>query len=571
MTLVKSAAEMRNSFEEMKKFIADQDEFLIDTGNRQHDRTVQKIVGGPRPQPLGLPKFQRYSSTEDDTEDSPAKRRNVFKRALKGLSNRNSNDIGKIEEMLVHLLGEIEGLKAVQGIRPGGGDARAESLNSYNNMRAAGPDGYEPEGQAGTGSTGHSGYFSNPPSREASAMRNRDSRRGSQNRVSTVLEADEEPDLHEQEALGSHNGQLITPTREHARSGSVPLGTPPQTLIPIGTQSNEHTPRTGTDKSRKHKSSSSSFFPKISRWSRTTASSVGDNFRNSIDRRQQRPFSEASRSGEDLQHYEINDHHDHHGDDRLRSNDSLENDQVTRDMAQEDRPPSPLIPSQVSEDPKYQAHRNSLNLQHPQPRSGPTDRFQHQLESQAQNFGSRSPISPTSDTFGSDPTLARYVPGTNRYSGLAGNLAAISDAGYSETSGAEQAAPPRPPKVKDDGPLIPPGPSRPPKIASKENRPTFASPLSTEHLQPEQRYSNGSAYDPVSYPLRSSPRKSAEHLLQAKDSPRSASGAAVQRKPTGPRPITSSGSYSPDKESVKRNRYRGSPNPMPSSNEEINF
>ncbi len=504
VTLVRSAAEMRNSFEEMKKFIAEQDDILVDTGNKQHDRTVQKIVlGGPRPQPLGTPRFQRHSSTEDDAEDSPAKRRNVFRRALKGLSSRNQNDIGKIEEMLVHLLGEVEGLKAAQGIRPSGGDARADSLNSYNNMRAAGPDGYEPEGQAGTGSTGQSGYFSNPPSRETSAMRNRDSRRGSQNRVSTVLEADEELDQHEQEALDNHNEQLLTPTREIARAGSVPLGTPPQTQMLTGTQSNEHTPRTGTDKSRKHKSSSSSFFPKISRWSRTTASSVGDNFRNSMDRRQQRPFSEASRSGEDLQQYETNDHYDHRGDDRLRSNDSLENDDVARGVTQENRAPSPLIPSQVSEDPKYQAHRDSLNLQHPQPRPGPTHRFQHHLESQAQNFGSRSPISPTSDTFGSDPTLARYIPGpTNRYSGLAGNLSPISDAGYSDISAAGQAgAPPRPPKVKDDGPLIPSSPSRPPKVANKDNRPTFASPLSTEHLQPEQRYSNGSAYDPVSHPL----------------------------------------------------------------------
>lgn len=504
VTLVRSAAEMRNSFEEMKKFIAAQDDILVDTGNKQHDRTIQKIVlGGPRPQPLGAPKFQRRSSGEDDAEDEPAKKRNVFRRALKGLSSHNQNDIGKIEEMLVHLLGEVEGLKAVQGVRPGGGDTRADSLNLYNEMRAAGPDGYEPEGQAGTGSTGQSGYFSNPPSREASAMRNRDSRRGSQNRVSTVLEADEELDPHEQEVLDNHNHQLLTPTKENARAGSVPLDTPPQSQIPTGTQSNEHTPKTGTDKSRKHKSSSSSFFPKISRWSRTTASSVGENFRNSTDRRQQRPFSEGSRSGEDLQQYETNDHYDHHGDDRLRSSNSLEKDDVARDVAPGNRPPSPLIPSQVSEDPKYQAHRNSLNLQHPQPRPGPTHRFQRHLESQAQNFGSRSPISPTSDTFGSDPTLARYDPGaTNRYSGLAGTLSPISDAGYSETSRAEQApAPPRPPKVKDDGPLIPSSPSRPPKVASKDNRPAFASPLSTEHLQPEQRYSNGSTYDPVSRPL----------------------------------------------------------------------
>ena len=133
--------------------------------------------------------------------------------------------------------------------------------------------------------------------------------------------SDEESNLsdgRESQSSGDNKDQLLTPARDNARAGSVPLGTPPQTQIPIGTQSNEHTPRTGTDKSRKHKSSNSSFFPKISRWSRTTASSVGDNFRNSMDRRQQRPFSEASRSGEDLQQYGTNDHYDHHGDDQDR-------------------------------------------------------------------------------------------------------------------------------------------------------------------------------------------------------------------------------------------------------------
>ena len=498
-TLVRSAAEMRNSFEEMKNFIAEQGDMLVEAGNKQHDRTVQKVtLGGPRPQPAGAPRLSRRSSAEDE-EETTSKRRNVFRRALKGLSSRNQNDISKIEDMLVHLLGEVEGLKASQEARPTAGDTRVESLGSYNNLRAAGPDGYEPEGHAGTGSTGYSGYFSNPPSRENIAIRNRDGRQASQNRVSTVLEADEELDEHEQNVLDhqfENNERLLTPTKEHPRADSVPLATPPQIQMPTGTQSNEHTPRTNTDKSRKHKStSSSSFFPKISRWSKTTASSMGDNFRNSG--RKERPFSEASRSGSELQHYDTNDHYDPQGDDRLRYNDSLgdEND-VT---PQENRPPSPLIPSQVSEAPKYEAHRNSMNLQHPQPRPGPTQRFQQNLESQARNFGSRSPISPTSDTFGSDPALARYVPGiSNRYSG-AGNLSPISDAGYSEVSATEEArGPPRPPKVKDDGPLVPSGPARPPKIASENHRPAFASPLSNEHLHSEQRYSNASSgYDPV--------------------------------------------------------------------------
>lgn len=494
ITLVRSAAEMRNSFEDMKRFIADQDEILIDVGNKQHDRTIQKVIGGPRPQPLGAPRPVRRLSADDDyTDDLPAKRRNIFKRALKGLSGRSSNDLGKIEEMLVQLLGDVETLKAAQDIQSGAHGTRLVSIASQDNTRATGPSGYEPEGQAGTSSTGnHSGYFSNPPSRQASRMKGNEARRESQNRISTVMEGDEELDMADQDVLGDRFGndpELLSPTGGFLRSGSVPLGTPPQVHIPTGAQSNENTPKTGTDRSRKHKSSSSSFFPKISRWSKTTASSVGENFKGAG--RRERPPSEASRSGSEG-HYQTQDHYDPQGEDRLRSNDSLEHEA----FGQADRPPSPLIPSQVSEKPKYQAQRDSLNLQHPQPRLGTGHRYHHQLESQAHNFG--SPISPTSDQWGSNPSLARFAPGVgNRHSGGAGNLSPISDAGYSDVSASEQAAGPhRSPKAKDVGPLMP---SRVSRASSKNNRPTYASPLSSEHLAPEQRYSNGSAsYESVS-------------------------------------------------------------------------
>ena len=487
---------MRNSFEDMKRFISDQDEMLIETGSKQHDRTIQKVIGGPRPQPLGTPRGPRRSSADDDyIDDMPAKRRNVFRRALKGLSGRSSNDLGKIEEMLVQLLGDVEGLKAAQDTRPSAYGTRPGSLTSYENPRPVGADGYEPEGQAGTSSTGNqSGYFSNPPSRQPSGMRGADTRRASQNRISTVLEGDEELEAPEQDDLKHRfegDGELLTPTKPFSRAESVPLDTPPQVHVPTGAQSNENTPKTGTDRSRKHKSSSSSFFPKISRWSKTTASSVGDNFKGAG--RRERPLSEASRSGSEGQ-YNANDHYDPRGDDRLRSNDSLENDASN----QENRPRSPLIPSQISENPKYQAQRDSLNLQHPQPRPGPTHRYHHQLESQAHNFG--SPISPTSDQWGSNPSLARFVAGPGaRNSGGARNLSPISDAGYSDISAADQIAGlSRPPKVKDDGPLIPLQPSR---ASTKDNKPTYASPLSSEHLVPERRYSNASAsYEAVCTP-----------------------------------------------------------------------
>ena len=513
VTLVRSAAEMRNSFEEMKKFISEQDDVLAEYNAKQHDRTINKLtIGGPRPQPA--PTSTRRASAEDEGEDPVAKKRSIFRRALKGLGNRSQNDIGRIEETLERLLNEVQELK--------GGDFRASmpagrgSSDSYN-MRAttaAAVESYDAEEPAAPVSASQSPQFAASPSRGPSAMR--DFRHNSQNRVSTVLEADEELDDYERNLLDTG---LLTPTREHRRAGSVPARTPPQTHVPTGTQSNEHTPKTSSDRTRKHKSNSSSFVPKFSRWSKTTTSSTAENARNSNGRRE-RPFSEASRSGE-LQQYD-NGHYSPTGDDRLRSTDSFVNDpsataraQRQDDMEEEARPPSPLIPSEVSaksEDPKYQAVRNSMNLQHPQPRQGPTHRYQSHLESQAQNYnGTRSPMSPTTDTFGSDPALARYMPTAGqRYSGHAATMSPVvsEEGGYSQRSASEEqaaAAPPRPPKIKaddddDEGPLIPPtssstltaGPARPPKLTGKDNRPTFSSPLSSEHLRPEQRYSDAS-------------------------------------------------------------------------------
>ena len=449
---------MRNSFEEMKRFIADQDEMLISVGNKQHEKT-QRVIGGPRPQPAGAPRIPRRSSSEDFMDDVPAKRRNVFRRALKGLGGKNTNDLAKIEDMLNHLLDEVADLKSGQDVRPVTTTPRGNGLTSYEQLRDAPQDGYEPEGQAGTSSNeNHSGYFSNPPSRQGSRQQGYDRRRASENRISTVLEEHEDVEEgplepHEQDVLGYENTEhMLIPTRDMPRGGSVPLNTPPTVHVPAGPQSNEHTPR--MDKSRKHKSSSSSFFPKISRWSKTTASSVADNARNSA--RKERPFSGVSQSGSDLQNYDVNEHYDPQGDDRV----SFAND----------RPPSPLIPSQVSEKPAYRAHRDSLNLQHPQPRQGHTARYQNHLESQVHDMS--SPISPTSDQFGSNPALARFGGGgqANRNSN-GGNLSPVSDRAYSEVSAAQKSsAPARPPKIRDDGPLVPPKVP----VEEEKKKPTFA-------------------------------------------------------------------------------------------------
>jgi hypothetical protein len=99
VTLVRSAAEMRNSFEDMKKLLAETEGNIIDTTGKNTERSVQKVINGPRPQPTSLPRTPRRTSQDDDHVDDLPKRKNVFKRALKGLSMRNSNDLSKIEEM----------------------------------------------------------------------------------------------------------------------------------------------------------------------------------------------------------------------------------------------------------------------------------------------------------------------------------------------------------------------------------------------------------------------------------------------------------------------------------------
>ena len=435
VTLVRSAAEMRTSFEQMKKFIAEQDDLIMDTSDRAHERT-HKALGGPRPLPPSTSRNRQLNTAEEDD-----KRKNIFKRALKGLSLKSGNDLSKIEGMLEQLLEEVEYLRSGQdGVSPRH-VTRPASMDS----------GYEPGQNGAPIENSRSAYLSSPHQR-----------RNSDQRVSTVHEVDEE-DLELDEGDDFMTGHL--PVREpphHERAGSLPLSTPPRKPVAAGARSTETTPKADkNDKARKHKSSSSSIFPKISRWSKSTATSMGDNIRNSIQpSRKERPTSDLSRSGSDLAEDAYKgDYYDPQGDDRIRSTYTLD------DPQQENRPPSPLVPSQVSEAPKYRGHRGSLELQHPQPRQGPTGRYQSRLETEAQTYG--GPVSPTgSDQWESNPSLSAVNPNQQRFSG-ASRLSPISDAGYSETSSRADRTPgpPRPPKVMDEGPLVP---ERPRKVPEDE-------------------------------------------------------------------------------------------------------
>lgn len=514
MTLVRSAAEMRNSFEEMKKFIAEQDGMIMEANDKQHER-VYKAIGGPRPLPASS--SRNFRQAAEDMEDMRTKRKSIFKRALKGLSLKSTNDLTKIEEMLEQLLEDVEALRAGQD----GGFAR-----SVNRTASVDPEGYEPEGLAGSGSPGtQSGYLSTS-SRPFQESRSNGQRREIENRISTVPEDDEDDDYDDRGEFLSPN----LPSQENAngdreRAESVPLSTPPRVPVASGALSNESSPK--TEKARKHKSSSSSFFPKISRWSKTTASSMGDNIRNSIQPgRKERPYFDASRSGSDVNGpYKTGDWYDPQGDDRLRSNYTL------NDQQQENRPPSPLVPSQVSEAPKYRAHRDSLDLQHPQPRQGPTGRYQSQLETQAQIY--TMPTGANSDQWGSNPSMSATNPNQNRYSG-ASRLSPISDTGYSQTSSRGGQGPPRPPKIMDEGPLVP---ERPPKV--KEEERSYAERVASQ-------------VSSLFYHIRN---ENTNILLQS-SAMRSPQGMPT-RKPTGPRPLNSGSQYSPNRRN--RSQYRASP------------
>ncbi|CAN8106149.1 unnamed protein product [Discula destructiva] len=446
-TLVQTASEMRNSFDDIKKMVAETEDVVITEVKDNTEKTVQKHIGGPRPFPgSGARSFQTGSQGGTDHEK---KTRNLWRRAIKGLSAKGTNDLTRIEDMLMQLLGEVDVLKAQTA--QGGSGASLDNIQSavqYEQDR-----GYEPEGHAGTSTASYasqSGHLSIPRNPSAKSAYERKVS-GSGQRISTVPEGDEEDNYNDSNIVVHNRSDtdMMSPVQEITRGTSVPLGTPPQ--LPAGAQaplSNDNTPR--DSKGKKHKSSgSSSWFPKISRWSETTASSLGKPFRKS-NVTDANSFRGPSRSGSDLGNYEEHPEADPYSGDQLHTGFSSTHlhpqaqrqdpDQIetgSTDMAftmagisrtpvpaaeQDDEQDSedelelpqnsPFLEQHYGtpEDPKYKAHRNSLNLQHPQPRQGQTEHFQT-LETSAQEF---SPMSPASaDWAGSVNSLTRFTAGAN--------------------------------------------------------------------------------------------------------------------------------------------------------------
>lgn len=566
VTLVRSATELRNNFEDLKRILADTEDVIITEVKENTEKTVTRAINGPRPYPGSAPRsIQGVSVANTINEDIAAKKRSIFRRALKGLGTKGPNDLGRIEDMLNQLLTEVDVLKSQTAPGP---HASNQDRQLYDNLDQEGQyeqdHGYEPEGHAGTSTASHasqSGYLS-VHSRGTSVKPTYD-RKVSAHRISTVPE-DNEEDHGDDRDNASINYDvpetLMTPAIMN-RGESVPLATPPQAIgqQPQGSLSNDNTPRTEDGK----KKGRSSWFriPKISRWSETTASSAPESTR----------LSKQSQKGEEIGypvHPSQSGSLDHYSDnvyDIIPPGEPIQSDKLHSGFSEQDLPqslhhqdesqgmygqiPSPGPNNWVTmtpEDPKYKAHRDSLNLQHPQPRQGQTERFKAALESQALGFD--SPMSPRSaDWAGSATSLNRLPPNQNREnygtpldpthyqqhwtsSPLAVNM--------TTTAG----GPPRPPKeplesqAQQYSSAVSPAPQN--KRLSKLQKP--AGP----HQSVESGYGTMTHGAPtasyISQPGNTSPGPQGQQQVENRNL-RGVVDQGINRRPSGPRPMTPTG------------------------------
>jgi hypothetical protein len=80
----------------MKRYLAEQDAQLTDILENQQG-SINTVLDRPRPRQI-----QSISSSyaSGNLNNDDGRRKNVFKRALRGLSMKSSSDLAKIEDML---------------------------------------------------------------------------------------------------------------------------------------------------------------------------------------------------------------------------------------------------------------------------------------------------------------------------------------------------------------------------------------------------------------------------------------------------------------------------------------
>lgn len=534
--LMNAALENKNSFKEMKELVQDTSDDVI-FANVENTEKLQKSMDSPRHLGVGA-----RSITSPSQADEAGKKKNLWKRAMQGLSGKGSNDLARIEDMLVHLLGEVNDLKAQNQQAP----PLIRGTSADNVLTHDVDDGDAEYGAEDGAYTTHSG----PATARGTAARN-----FSDHRISTVPENEEEFEYDRQQqpaqpappALPAK--ELLSPgyDDERQRGGSAPLEASPHTGS--GSQqaalSAENTPK--SEKGKKHKSSSSSgWFPKISRWSETTASSVGKAFRGSGTFKKSggkyEDYQPPSRSGSSLASYGDNYAHDPY-EDQLPAAMFAHPHMVHEDLPK-DIPHPPLPSFAPSDDPKYKAHRNSVNLQHPQPRSGQAERYRTTLEESAQEYD--SPKTPRStDWAGSATSLSRLPPNSNRYSNSSSQAARDTEYAMGSPQG-----PPRPPKEPLEN--SPSTPQRSNRVSQLQKDGSLG------HTSYESGYVSGTGTHGSSYDR--SPKFENRNLSSARGGP--------SRRPSGPRAMTPK---SPEEDAVRdeRRRKRGMSSERPRSMETL--
>ncbi|KAF3073816.1 hypothetical protein CFAM422_004125 [Trichoderma lentiforme] len=516
--LMNAAIEMRDSFRDLKELVQDTADDVIFANSENTDK-LQKAINGPRPYP-GPRSVQSGSIGGTTMDDVTVKKKALWKRALQGLSAKGTNDLTRIEDMLMQLLGEVDVLKTQTAQPISARVSTSGAGQSFDNLQPEGQyehdKGYEPEGNS---TTSH-------------GSQSQGQRKFSDHRIDTVPEHEDEYE-YDHPTPTAERTQIIPPMspmdREVHRAGSLPT----DGAAPVSDQgydqphSADNTPR--SDKGRKGKSGSKSWFPKISRWSGTTASTVSKALRGNPKKDGEDDVLQ-SRSGSSMASRDDLYPLDTYGDDRLHSGYLPEGGRLAPPHEIHESS-APIVPTFATpEDPKYKAHRNSLNLMHPQPRTGQTERFRTALEHSAQDFD--APATPRSaDWAGSMNSL-------NRLNGTA--------AGRYGNEGGDY-WPAAPPQQQNTGPARPP---KEPINSSQQTPPrsTRVSNLQKGSPMGPQSYESGYASGTGTHSSQynsMSPKPENKNLNAALGVP--------SRRPSGPRAMTPK---NPDDDAAREDRRR---------------
>lgn len=320
VSLVRSAAEMRNYFEDIKRQLDEQTKDIVHQVDQNTEKTVHKLQG-PRPLPPSAPRTRRAI---EEAEDEHNKRKNIFRRALKGLSSSSSKDLTRIEDMLETLLQEVDGLKADQSFYQ---QSMMGTVNTITNTNATATATASPMAVAAAPHIPTQTLHTQP------AITN------------------DVPDLPSTTLPYSTNvwhqrnispiAEALTPTPTNPNPEGLQQETPRE--LP---KSVEATPE-------KKRESDATTVPKQSRWSETTASSGFRSFFSRKNRDSQQTQNELHYDPEDVP-------------------------PLPQMPAASQNPPS----SRGTDAPLNQANRMSLEIKHPQPRIP----YNHQLEQQAQQI-----------------------------------------------------------------------------------------------------------------------------------------------------------------------------------------